>query len=191
MKLTIDFNKVFKEPGVSLAEIVYLCSLKGKNPDLVVQVIVNFRSEINFDYLIENKYIEVTNNDYSKAKLLISLDNFVTINAKNQKDNLDLFEAYFNLFPSGMVNGRLLRSDKKATYTKLIAFIKEFPDYEPVVIQATEKALEVAKMKGYQYMQNTSYFISKNKESQLAAFCQAVLDNSSPAVVNSIMTKFL
>lgn len=191
MKLTIDFNKVFREPDVSLAEIVYLHSLKAKNPDLVLQVIIAFKHEIDFEKLVKNNYIEETNKDYSKAKLLIKLENFVTINAKNQKENLDLFDKYFNLFPAGMINGRLLRSDKKATYTKLISFIKDYPDYEPYILKATEAALEQAKLKGYQYMQNTSYFISKNGESQLAAFCEATKDNKNVAVLGSILTKFI
>jgi hypothetical protein len=178
MKITLDFDKIAKEPGLTLSDVVYLSSLKTKDPDVAFQVITLLGSEINYAYLEQAEYITVVNKDYSKAKLNVTLDNFVKINSKAQKEHLVLFDEYFNLFPHGTFNGRLLRSEKKASYNKFVEFLREYPEYEPCVIKATQKAITEAKAKAFQFMQNSSNFIRKDKESALAAYCDAVLNNA-------------
>mgnify|MGYP001612480769 FL=1 len=133
---------------------------------------------------------------------LMTINNELTVKAKNILSQVDkifvkkskkklLFNSedfdlnisqYRSIFPSGMLpTGKPARTDLKELKKKMSDFFVNNPQYYDwdLVLDATEMYVEHFRKQGYNYMKTAGYFISKNNESELASYCQMVLDDDS------------
>ncbi len=118
----------------------------------------------------------------SKKRLLFNNDEFQI-----------LIQEYRLLFPPGMLpSGKPARTDLKELNKKMADFFINNPQYHDwdLVLDATEKYVEHFRKQGFTYMKTAGYFISKNNESELAAYCQMLLeeettDNRKKSIYNT------
>jgi len=103
-------------------------------------------------------------------------DNFQPI---QKKTKIEWIDEYLALFPPKIKPaGKLLRSDRNGCLKKMEKFINENKHYpKEVILEATTQYIAERAKEDYAYTMTASYFINKEgRGSELAARCQAVLD---------------
>lgn len=81
-------------------------------------------------------------------------------------------EEWKNLFPKGIKTGGLpVRSAVSGCKVKMNKFIKEYDYTVDEIFQATKQYIEQKERERYSYMKTAVYFIEKDKQSTLAAYC--------------------
>lgn len=101
---------------------------------------------------------------------------------------LDWFDEWYDLFPSGIKSGtKMIKGDRKGTFKKLNNFIKEYDFTKEQIIQATKNYLNELSENDYKYCLICSNFINhKDKGSELAARCENLDYSLEPEkIVNS------
>lgn len=101
---------------------------------------------------------------------------------KSIKDELDddyksNVEKYRDLFPSGVVSGKRLKSTTSELTNRFIWFFKTYPQFSwNTILQATTDYLD-SKAGDMKFCRNASYFIKKSENgsiiSDLASWCEA------------------
>ena len=103
-------------------------------------------------------------------------------------ESLESFvESYRNLFPSGVKSGgRLVKGDRLGCLSKLKSFKVKYPEYtQEEIIDATKAYIDLKKKNGWQMMSCADYFIEKDKQSQLASYCEDIKTRGAQASSNS------
>lgn len=126
-----------------------------------------------------------------KAKhLLEEMDAFYGTKVKKHRrlslgaDALQYINRYREMFPKGeLPSGVPARVNYKELEKKFTWFFNTYTFDWETVLKATHNYIELYEGRGYQYMQNSSYFISrqdhqKNITSTLATFCDQVIEES-------------
>ena len=103
----------------------------------------------------------------------------------------ELCVNYRGLFPQGVKSGgRPVRGDKASIESKLLKFIKKYPEFTPeIILTATKGYINEMKANNYMYMTCADYLIEKNQNSQLAALCESYIE--SPEISIDNQTKLL
>jgi hypothetical protein len=98
-------------------------------------------------------------------------------------DMNERINEYREIFPAKRLpSGELARQSVSELKEKFVWFFKTYPEYDwDLVLDAADDYNKLFKMKNYQYMATSSYFIKKmnsQKEvtSKLADYCQQILD---------------
>ena len=150
-------------------------------PSLQAEAMIAQRSGwINSDHHLE-----------PKALLLLSEADKLFKGNKKRKLSFDSDEFNENLnefrmiFPAGMLpSGKPARTNINELKKKMTAFFINNPQYDwDLVLDATTYYVEHFKKQNYQYMKTAGYFISKNEESELASYCQTILDGADVSII--------
>jgi hypothetical protein len=84
---------------------------------------------------------------------------------------MSLVNTYRNMFPPRY------KGDRIGVNHKMKEFLKDYPEYgREVILKATELYLSRMKRSGYTYLRKAHYFIRKDKVSDLADYCEQVLE---------------
>jgi hypothetical protein len=116
------------------------------------------------------KYIKETENHLKLAKKGLN------------QDAIDYIEKYRSLFPKiTLPSGVPARVNKKELEKKFSWFINTYDFTWETILKATKTYIEKYETKGFWYMQNSSYFISrmdkdKNISSSLATACENMME---------------
>ena len=125
-------------------------------------------------------------------KAAVVLDEYETFLVKTKKkvasevlgaDMNERIKEYREIFPGKRLpSGELARQSISELKERFVWFFKTYPEYDwDLVLDAADDYTKLFKMKNYQYMATSSYFIKKmnsQKEvtSKLADYCQQILD---------------
>ena len=97
------------------------------------------------------------------------------------KDSVnDWIIEWLDLFPEGVKSGgKLLRSDAKSCFIKMVKFVNEHPTYtKETIFKVTSEYLSEREKEDYAYTRCAVYYIDKKGEgSDLAAGCEAYLSS--------------
>lgn len=104
-------------------------------------------------------------------------------NEVKESDLSEWIEDWINLFPSGKIDGRYLRTNVNECADRMRWFMKEYSYNKDTIMAATKIYVDsqASSPSGHTYTRNTSYFIFKGRSkhdrvSDLATFCQRYLD---------------
>ncbi len=140
--------------------------------------------------LIDENYLDSENNDITPngKKVIVTLDNYFTVNKKKTNKQLLGKNGQFNIadyrliFTSGkLTSGVPARNNVKILTENFRWFFSEYNYTWEEIIQATKMYVNEYRDKEYMYMQNSQYFISKQdkhkvKTSKLADYCDMIKD---------------
>lgn len=134
----------------------------------------------------------ITENGNLTNKGAMILDEYETFIVKTKKkvasdvlgaDMNERIKEYREIFPSKRLpSGELARQSVSELKEKFVWFFKTYPEYDwDLVLDAADEYNKTFKMKNYQYMATSSYFIKKTNSqkevtSKLADYCQQILD---------------
>ena len=95
-----------------------------------------------------------------------------------EEDFLERVHEYRNLFPNmKLPSGKVARSNIEDLKKKMAQFFAKYPRYDwDMVYRATQAYIDAFRQNQFLYMKNASYYISKDRESDLASDCQFLLD---------------
>lgn len=90
----------------------------------------------------------------------------------------EFIDKYYNLFPIGVKSGGYpVRSGRSNCTKKMKKFIQDNPQFtRAIIITATMNYLTDRKRQNYAYCKLAHYFISKDGDSMLEGWCEAVLN---------------
>lgn len=154
-----------------------------------IEIFDKFYSKESIDKLIDRNYIIMK--DISKGYIYQNLevtDEFLTdfndlsgLSSKKTGKVEEWFDEWYDIFPKGVKSGGYtVRSDKRGCLNKLKKFITEYPEFDKdIIIEATKMYVEESKKNKYQFMMLAHYFISKHKISNLAGYCELVLEKKT------------
>lgn len=99
-----------------------------------------------------------------------------------------LVNEFREIFPSGIKSGGyLVRGDKEGCKRKLKKFKSKYPEYSNTqILEATKKYVREKQLEGWKFMQLAHYFIEKDGNSSLAAYCENLSDNSEGSFEENI-----
>lgn len=140
--------------------------------------------------LINEGYLNSENNSITPegAKVIVTLDNYFTVNKKKTNKQLLGKDGQFNIteyrliFPAGKLpSGVPARNNVKILTENFRWFFSEYTYTWEEIINATKMYVNEFRDKEYMYMQNSQYFISKQdkhkvKTSKLADYCDMIKD---------------
>ena len=132
-------------------------------------------------------------------RALLILDEFQTFLLKSKKkvtsavlgdDFLDKIRYYRELFPTGTLpSGAVSRQSVAQLKDKFIKFFQTYPEYEwPVVHLATEYYIFEKEKVNFEFMKNSGYFIDKFGVSELANYCDLLLE--SPEILEPALKQY-
>jgi hypothetical protein len=153
----------------------------GLLPNLQGEIILSQRGEwITPDNLLQPKAILLL----SEADTLFKVNKKKksVFNTEEFNNNLNEFRE---IFPKGILpSGKAARSSLSELKKKMSKFFTDYPEYDwDLVLDATTYYVEHYKKQSYMYMKTAGYFISKNDESELASYCQTILDGADVRIV--------
>jgi len=97
-------------------------------------------------------------------------------------------QSWRALFPAGKANGYPSRGDKKGCIKKMKTFIQKYPEYDKdIIFKATRAYILEKKKDEYRYLQGAHYFIDKNRTSNLAAFCELIVEGGEMEEKNNVI----
>jgi hypothetical protein len=134
--------------------------------------------------LFQYGYVEVIDNNkpngFSNLRVTNKfIEEYIQDDIKKVKNNVsEWIDEWYDLFPKGIkVFGYLVRSDKNGCLRKMKDFIKLNPQFsKEIILKATKNFIDYCKLNNYSSIQMAHYFISKDKISNLAGYCEAVKD---------------
>jgi len=132
-------------------------------------------------------------------KALVILDGFETFLVKTKKKVttevlgdgfLEKIKYYRELFPRGTLpSGAVSKQTVEQLKKKFIDFFKIYPDYEwPLIHIATEYYIFEKEKVNFDFMKNSGYFIDKFGTSELANYCDLLLD--SPEILEPALEHY-
>lgn len=179
------FNKLIKENMTPNSLYVLHC-IKEK---ISVQKLVSPELEVarlkaddwlNEDLSLTSKsiiFMEEINSYFRKSKKKTSKD--------IMGNNFDVcIKTYNEIFPAKKLgSGKYARTNVKNLETGFRWFFENYSYDWKVIYEATKKYVEEYKMKNYEYMRTSQYFIRKQNldksfESDLATYCDMIQDSS-------------
>lgn len=100
----------------------------------------------------------------------------------------DWIEPWIALWPRGVITGgKLVRSDAKGCLKKLKAFIKDYKFTKYDIFKATISYIKSFESTNYAFMKAATNFIHKRGEgSELASWCEKVLNTESEEIYTTI-----
>jgi hypothetical protein len=134
----------------------------------------------------KTEWINTQNELQPKAlKLLTEADALFKSNKRKKKILFDTpefslrLEEFRNMFPKGnLPTGKPARTNLTELKKKMSAFFIQNPKYDwDLVLDATEAYVEHFRKQDYNYMRTAGYFISKDGDSELASYCQLLLED--------------
>ena len=132
-------------------------------------------------------------------KALVILDGFETFLVKTKKKVatevlgdgfLEKIKYYRELFPRGTLpSGAVSKQTVEQLKKKFIDFFKTYPEYDwPLVHIATEYYIFEKEKVNFDFMKNSGYFIDKFGTSELANYCDLLLD--SPEILEPALEHY-
>lgn len=132
-------------------------------------------------------------------KALVVLDGFETFLVKTKKKVttevlgdgfLEKIKYYRELFPRGTLpSGAVSKQTVEQLKKKFIDFFKIYPNYEwPLIHIATEYYIFEKEKVNFDFMKNSGYFIDKFGTSELANYCDLLLD--SPEILEPALEHY-
>lgn len=145
------------------------------------------------EYLVCQSKGLITEDGNLTNKGAMILDEYEMFTVKTKKkvasevlgpDMNERIKEYREIFPAKRLpSGELARQSVTELKDKFVWFFKTYPEYDwDLILDAADEYNKTFKMKNYQYMVTSSYFIKKTntqtKEvtSKLADYCQQILD---------------
>lgn len=92
-------------------------------------------------------------------------------------------EDWVNLFPEeAEFNGYKIKSKSKDCLKKMLKFVKDNPIYtKDIIFAATKQYIEEKRLVNWEYMKQSTYFISKiGQPSLLEQYCEKIINNVKP-----------
>lgn len=133
--------------------------------------------------LKEQLWITESNELLPKALFLLSETDKLFKNSKRKiavdtPDFLINLKEYREIFPSGILpTGKPARTHIDELKKKMNTFFINNPQYDwDLVLDATEAYVEYFRKQDYSFMKTAGYFIYKNNESDLASYCEKLLE---------------
>jgi hypothetical protein len=132
-------------------------------------------------------------------RALLILDEFQTFLLKSKKkvtsevlgdQFLDKIKYYRELFPRGTLpSGAVSKQSVAQLKDKFIKFFQTYPEYEwPIVHLATEYYIFEKEKVNFEFMKNSGYFIDKFGVSELANYCDLLLE--SPEILEPALKQY-
>jgi hypothetical protein len=163
---------------------------------------VHINASMELRILKTDGWVSEDNKLTAKAiQLIDEVELTFTIKQKKQRktllgpDALENIIRYREMFPKGLLpSGASARVNVKELEKKFTWFFNTFEHDWNTIFKATRDYIDLYEARGYLYMQNSSYFISredkqKNITSSLATACDNILENASDET-NLIESKF-
>ena len=183
MKIEYNLNKIteFSPNEYIMLVLVAIVSFKQLN-----KLIATGRREYSLvaASLVEKGFITNTesSNHLLAEHLVITDEGFELLDKRSiasltvKESEIDQWiDEWRGLFPSGKSGGYPIKGSRKNCLKKMVSFIKSYGFSEDVIMSATN--IYISNFRGnYEYIQNAHYFIEKNNISNLASFCDEVLD---------------
>lgn len=90
-------------------------------------------------------------------------------------------DDYRDIFPKGVVTGGYrVRGDRSACIYRMNKFMQAYPKYDKeLILRATREYINRKEQEGFKYIQLAHYFILKDKVSNLASECEALLESDA------------
>lgn len=129
-------------------------------------------------------FLNTENQLQPKAQLLLSEADKLFKASRKKKVSFDTEEflvklnEFKNMFPPGnLPTGKPGRTNINELKKKMATFFTDNPQYDwDLVLDATEAYVEHFRKQGFAFMKTAGYFISKNNESELANYCDMLMD---------------
>lgn len=87
----------------------------------------------------------------------------------------EFVNSFRESFPAGVQSGSFyVKSSIRDIDSKLKKFVKEYKYPKELILKAVNRYVDNSSKDGYKYMKLAHYFISKNNESALASYCDAI-----------------
>lgn len=157
--------------------------------DSVTPVVINTQMELRI--LKTDGWITEDNKLSEKAtNLLEEIESTFTIKNNKQKkvllgpESIQYIAEYRTLFPPGTLpSGVPSRVNVKELEKKFVWFFNNYNFSWETIIEATKRYVQHYEEKGYKFMQNSSYFISKQDNNKvltsgLSTWCDQVLEEA-------------
>jgi len=166
MVLTIDTN-ILMLLDISINDYYLLALIyhKEKTPTITAEDILN---------LEKKEFIKDTPDGII---LRTKGSNLFKDNTTNKGVEMEAFVyKYRELFPIGVKSGgRLVRGDKVGVFEKFKRFFVKYPEYtQEDILEATKVYIDTKRAVNWSMMVSADYLIEKDKQSQLASYCELI-----------------
>jgi len=130
---------------------------------------------VNLDGKVSQKGIDVVSGVEEWFSSTIEKTNKSKL-GDNYKEKI---EAYRELFPKGLHNGRTLRSSYNNLKTTFDKFFKEYDYPWDIILRATKCYLDLQEDNNFKFCKNSRYFIMKSinqtNDSELGNYCELII----------------
>jgi len=146
-------------------------------------------SQVNYDLLEHLGYIKWLNNGdlinlRPKAKAIFK-------DVKHAVDIEEWINDWRNLFPEGIKSGgRPVKGTKAGCLMKMKAFINRTKYSKSEIYYATQAYLAERKKDGFKFLICADYFISKDGNSVLEAYCEDMQNRTTDKPLDELMSDF-
>lgn len=170
--MIVNLNlEVLAEKDLSPNEYTILyCIYNGKNPKDVLCCI----PDETYALISMSGFLRENPNSTSSFPYSLTGDGLKLFESDNN-DFMTFVESYRNLFPKGIKsgNGTPIRGDKHGVAKKMEWFLRTYSEYsKSTILAATKLYVEQMQRRGYTFMVQADYLISKDGMSKLAAMCE-------------------
>lgn len=151
-----------------IEDIVGMAILYGnqspkETSDLMDELFIN----PNWSLLEKHGYVKQTDTE------VVLRDKGVELFGQSADTFLTFVRKYRDLFPKGIrTGGYLVRADEAGVAEKMRKFVKTHKYTEDEILAATRRYLNERRAEGWKFVKTASYFIYKDGQSALAAFCE-------------------
>lgn len=176
----IQYKAIMEKYNLSPNQMYLLWCINSKNKPINI----NISTEIRF---LQNLGMIDKNGNCLPLGLEVSSELIKLSTVKTLDINEAYLDKYVSLFPKiKLPSGKYARADKKNLKTQFTWFFKTYGYNWDDVLKATAIYVDEYEKKGFLYMKNSQYFISKansdrTRESELANYCAMIKSGIDPS----------
>jgi hypothetical protein len=170
MKIELDLDKLVRSELCANEYLFLLLRLTGR------QVPSTINDKVNLESLEERGFIKIVEGGFSKRPKLNTLFSNI-IETATVEDWIDEWRC---LWPPGIKSGgKLVRGSKAACLQKMKVFLARTGYSKEEVFAAAQAYVLERKHHRYNYMTISSYFIKKDDDSPLEAWCEQLKEDTT------------
>lgn len=170
MKVELDLNKLVKHEITANEYIFLLLRILGKKVPEIVEKSVSLES------LESRGFIKIVEGGFAKRTKLSLLFKSILETAKVE----DWIDEWRNIWPSGIKSGgKLVKGSRGDCIKKMKLFLARTGYTKEEVFAAAQAYVIERKHNGYKYMSLANYFIQKDNDSPLEAWCEQLKEDTS------------
>lgn len=169
MRVELDLAKLVKYQLTADEYTFLLLRLLGKKVPPIIE------NSVSLESLQEREFIKIVEGGFSKRSKLTSLFSAVLETAKVE----DWIDEWRNLWPSGIKSGgKPVRGSRIDCLKKMKLFLARTGYTKQDVFAAAQAYVLERKHHRYQYMTLANYFIKKDDDSPLEAWCELMQEDT-------------